>query len=63
MKEGVVSALVAQQPAHEAELALQFAKAKVTGKDVDKIQKNVLIPTVLITKDNLDKTSVYQYVE
>lgn len=63
VKEGVVSALVAQQPAHEAELALQFAKAKVTGKDVDKIQKNVLIPTVLITKDNLDKTSVYQYVE
>lgn len=63
VKEGVVSALVAQQPAREAELALQFAKAKVTGNDVDKIQKNVLIPTVLITKDNLDKTSVYQYVE
>lgn len=63
LKDGVVTALVAQQPGLEAELALQFAKAKVTGEGVDKIKKNVVIPGIVMTKDNLAETGKYMYVE
>ena len=34
LKEGIFTALVAQQPAKEADLALQYAYDKITGKDV-----------------------------
>lgn len=63
LKDGVVTALVAQQPGLEAELALQFAKAKVTGEGVDKIKKSVVIPGIVMTKDNLAETGKYMYVE
>jgi ribose transport system substrate-binding protein len=55
--------LIAQQPAREAELALQFALAKVTGKGVDAIQKSVVIPNVVITNDNFAETGKYMYTE
>jgi ribose transport system substrate-binding protein len=63
LQEGVFTALVAQQPAKEAELALEYAKAKVTGEGVDKIKKSVVIPNVVITKDNFAKTGSYMYSE
>lgn len=63
LKDGVVTALIAQQPGLEAELALQFAKAKVTGDGVDKIKKSVVIPGIVMTKDNLAETGKYMYVE
>ena len=44
LKEGIFTALVAQQPAKEADLALQYAYDKITGKDVGSIQKTVVIP-------------------
>jgi ribose transport system substrate-binding protein len=63
LKEGVFTALIAQQPAREAELALQDAVAKVTGKGADAIQKFVVIPNVVITNDNLAETGKYMYTE
>ena len=63
LKEGIFTALVAQQPAKEADLALQYAYDKVTGKDVGSIQKTVVIPNVVITKDNLPETEKYMYVQ
>lgn len=61
LQEGVFTALVAQQPAREAELALEYAKAKVTGEGTDKIEKSVVIPNVVMTKDNFAETgsSIY----
>lgn len=63
LKEGVFTALVAQQPAREAELALEYAKARVTGEGADKIEKSVVIPNVVMTKDNLAETGAYMYSE
>jgi ribose transport system substrate-binding protein len=63
LKDGVVTALIAQKPGYEAELALEYAKAKVTGEGADKIEKTVVIPGVAMTKDNLAETADYMYVE
>jgi ribose transport system substrate-binding protein len=63
LKEGVFTALVAQQPGLEAEIALQYALAKITGKGTDAIKKSVVIPNIAITKDNLAETGKYQYAE
>ncbi|MDX3977721.1 ABC transporter substrate-binding protein [Shinella sp.] len=61
LQEGVFTALVAQQPAREAELALEYAKARVTGEGADKIEKSVVIPNIVMTKDNFAETgsSIY----
>jgi ribose transport system substrate-binding protein len=63
LKEGIFTALVAQLPAKEADLALQYAYDKITGKDAGSIQKTVVIPNVVITKDNLAETEKYMYVQ
>jgi len=63
LKEGVFTALIAQQPAKEAELALQYSYDKLLGKDVDTIKKTVVIPNIIITKDNLAETEKFMYVE
>jgi ribose transport system substrate-binding protein len=63
LKEGVFTALIAQQPAKEAELALQYAFDKLTGKNLDAINKTVVIPNVVMTKDNLGETQKYMYAE
>jgi ribose transport system substrate-binding protein len=55
--------LIAQQPAKEAELALQYAFDKLTGKNLDAINKTVVIPNVVMTKDNLGETQKYMYAE
>ena len=62
LKDGVVSALIAQDPAKEASLALQYAVDKVTGK-TSNIQAKVVIPNVVMTQDNLSTTEKYTYVE
>lgn len=61
LQEGVFTALVAQQPAREAELALEYAKAKVRGEGADKIQKSVVIPNVVMTKENFAETNSFMY--
>lgn len=63
LEAGVVSALIAQDPAQEARLALQFAYAQLTGADVDSIKKTVVIPNVVMNRDNLADTRSYQYAE
>lgn len=63
LQDGVFTALVAQQPGREAELALEYAKAKITGEGVDKIEKTVVIPNVVITKENFAETGKYMYAE
>ncbi|NRP21766.1 Ribose import binding protein RbsB [Ensifer adhaerens] len=63
LQEGVFTALVAQQPAKEAELALEYAKAKVSGEGADKIEKTVVIPNVVMTKENFAETGSSIYSE
>lgn len=63
LEAGSISALIAQDPAQEARLALQFAYAKITGKGEDAIKNEVVIPNVVMNRDNLDETRKYQYAE
>ncbi len=63
LQEGVFTALVAQQPAREAELALEYATAKVSGEGADKIEKSVVIPNVVMTKENFAQTGSSMYSE
>lgn len=63
LEKGVVSALIAQDPAQEARLALQYAVAKVTGEGVESIESTVVIPNVIMNVDNLDETGKYEYAE
>lgn len=63
LEAGTVSALIAQDPAQEARLALQYAYATVTGKGEEDINEDVVIPNVVMNRDNLDETRKYQYAE
>ena len=63
LEAGAISALIAQDPAQEARLALQFAYAKVTGEGEDDIEDEIVIPNVVMNLDNLDETREYQYAE
>ncbi|WP_424936843.1 MULTISPECIES: ABC transporter substrate-binding protein [Bacteria] len=63
LEAGAISALIAQDPAQEARLALQFAYAKATGKGQDEIKEEVVIPNVVMNRDNLGETRKYQYAE
>jgi ribose transport system substrate-binding protein len=61
LKAGVFSALVAQKPGDEAALALQDLVDTIRKQDTDKIQKDVVLPNVVMTNDNLAETGKYQY--
>ncbi|MFJ6572679.1 substrate-binding domain-containing protein [Streptomyces sp. NPDC091292] len=61
LKSGVYSALVAQKPGDEAALALRNLVDTLKKQDVDKIKKDVVLPNVVMTKDNLGRTDTYQY--
>ncbi|MDR1393526.1 MAG: substrate-binding domain-containing protein [Bifidobacteriaceae bacterium] len=63
LDNGVFTALIAQDPSQEARLALQDAKAAVTGEGKDKIERTVVIPNIVMTKANLADTRKYQYAE
>ena len=63
LKEGVFSALIAQKPGEEAALALEYAKAVVTGEGKDKIQKTVVIPNAAMTNENFAETGRFMYAE
>ena len=63
LKEGVFSALIAQRPGTEAEIALEAAFALITGNGVDAIQDEVIIENVVMTLDNLAETEKYTYAE
>jgi len=61
LKNGVFSALIAQKPGEEAALALQDLVNTIRKQNVDQIEKEVVLPNVVITKDNLAETARYQY--
>ena len=61
LKAGVYSALIAQKPGDEAALALQDLVDTLKKQNVDKIQKTVVLPNVVLTADNLAQNAQYQY--
>lgn len=61
LKDGAFSALVAQKPGEEAAQALQDLVNTIKGTDTASIQKSVVLPNVVITKENLAETEQYQY--
>lgn len=61
LKAGVFSALVAQKPGDEAALALQYIVDQIRGQNVDKIEKDVVLPNVVMTAENLAETGKYEY--
>ncbi len=63
LEAGTVSALIAQDPAQEARLALQYLYAAITGEGEDQIETEVVIPNVAITAGNLEEMRHYQYAE
>lgn len=63
LESGIVTALIAQDPAQEARLSLQYANALMTGEGTDDIEAEVVIPNVVMNSDNLDETRQYQYAE
>ena len=63
IKAGVFSALIAQDPATEARTAIDSVCTKLTGGDVSSIQKNVVIPNVVLDKNTPDADlTKYTYV-
>ncbi|MCW2699610.1 MAG: hypothetical protein JWQ45_1145 [Blastococcus sp.] len=60
LKSGVFSALIAQKPGDEAAQALEDLVSTIKGENVD-IEKNVVLPNVVITQDNLAEMAKYQY--
>ena len=62
LEQGIYSALIAQDPAEEARIAIDFALAAIEGRDAD-IETEVVMPNVVMTADNLDETREYQYAE
>ncbi|MEH0970288.1 ABC transporter substrate-binding protein [Micromonospora sp. CPCC 205546] len=61
LKAGVFSALVAQKPGDQAALALQNLVDTIRNQNVDKIEKDVVMSNVVMSRDNLAETEQYQY--
>lgn len=62
LEAGLYSALIAQDPAQEARIAIEFALAAIEGRD-DEIEAEIVIPNVVMTAENLAETRQYQYAE
>lgn len=60
IKQGVIKAVVAQQPAEEGRLAVRAANDAATGKAAD-VKPEVKLPGVLIDHDNVDSMQKYYY--
>lgn len=61
IRDGVVTALIAQRPDVEIVTALKTALAAIRGEEG--IEKTVAIPNTLMTADNLDETESLTYPE
>lgn len=59
LKEGIASALIAQQPAQMGYDAVQQAVAVITGGEVT---KRMMTPTMVVTADNVDSDEVSRVV-
>ena len=62
LQGGVFSALIAQRPGDEAKLALEYAVDVLKGNK-NAVKKSVVIPNIVMTKENFADTSKYEYVE
>lgn len=60
LKQGVIEAVVAQQPAEEGKQAVLAAYNAATGK-ANSVQAQLKLPNVLITKDNVNTMQQYYY--
>ena len=60
IKQGVIKAVVAQQPAEEGRLAVRAAHGAATGND-SAVDAEVKIPGVLIDRENVDQMQKYYY--
>jgi ribose transport system substrate-binding protein len=60
LKQGVVSALIIQQPALEGRDAVQYAEDYIDGKKSD-IPKSVLVPNVVATTQNMNDADISKY--
>lgn len=61
LRDGVVAALVAQQPGEQGRLAVQYAFAKVTGEGADEIQAETIIENIVLNQGNLTENAQYVY--
>lgn len=61
LRDGVVTALVAQQPGEQGRLAVQYAYAQVTGEGAEDIAAETIIENVVLTQQNLSENEAYVY--
>lgn len=61
LKNGTISIVIAQKPALEAQMAVQFAYDALTGK-TSSIQKSVQIPNVTMTSQNINQASISKWI-
>ncbi len=60
LRKGTISATVCQKPLAIGETAAEFAYYYFNGEE-DKIEKNALIPSVIVTQDNMDDPEVNKW--
>lgn len=60
LQSGLISALIAQKPYEEGQLAVQYAYDAATGQ-TSKIQKSTVLPNVTIDKSNLSQNQQWVY--
>jgi ribose transport system substrate-binding protein len=60
IKQGVLKATVAQKPAEEAKLAVEYGYYQAAGQ-TDKIEKKPILGDVVIDANNVDSMSEYYY--
>ncbi|CAB4889871.1 unannotated protein [freshwater metagenome] len=62
--KGVFTALIAQDPAAEAKLAIEYAVKYLNSKSKTGIKKNVVIPNVVLSKaTSAADLAKYTYVQ
>lgn len=61
LREGTVTALVAQQPGEQGRLAVRYAHALITGEGEAEVQDEVIIENVVLTEANLSENEQYIY--
>ena len=62
LKQGVIDILVAQDPALEGELGVQYAYDALTGHKSLIPTKEVLLPNVVITTQDVNNPNVAKYI-
>jgi ribose transport system substrate-binding protein len=61
LKNHTINIIIAQKPAEEAQLAVEYAYDALTGKTAD-IQSSVQLPNVTMTQANIGEPSISQWI-